>query len=112
MLRSVNLVYEESSEEAFDWKTVKNSVDLPDNARKVIVTLRACDYKNWSALLGPGIDNVSLKIYNKKSPVLGVSKVTTRGTGNGAVYDLEGRKVQKLQKGQIYIQNGKKFIAR
>lgn len=112
LLRSVNLVYEESSEEAFDWKTVKNSVDLPDNARKVIVTLRACDYKNWSALLGPGIDNVSLKIYNKKSPVLGVSKVTTRGTGNGAVYDLEGRKVQKLQKGQIYIQNGKKFIAR
>lgn len=31
---------------------------------------------------------------------------------NGAVYDLEGRKVKNLQKGQIYIKNGRKFIVK
>ncbi len=32
--------------------------------------------------------------------------------GNGAIYDLTGRRVQNIKKGGLYIQNGKTFIAR
>ena len=31
---------------------------------------------------------------------------------NGDIYDLMGRKVTTPQKGNIYIQNGKKFIVK
>lgn len=31
---------------------------------------------------------------------------------DGQIYDLQGRRVQSLQKGQIYIKNGQKFIIR
>ncbi|MBO5314780.1 MAG: hypothetical protein J6A70_05805, partial [Prevotella sp.] len=32
------------------------------------------------------------------------------GAFDNAVYDLMGRKVQTMQKGRIYIKNGKKFV--
>ena len=45
----------------------------------------------------------------KSSPA---SAELSTGSGKGVIYDLMGRKVTSIQKGQIYIVNGKKFIAR
>ena len=37
--------------------------------------------------------------------------VDTQSKDN-SIYDLMGRKVERPQKGNIYIQNGKKFVAK
>lgn len=43
--------------------------------------------------------------------IFGVKEVKTN-EGNSAIYTLQGVRVSQTQKGQIYIQNGKKFIAK
>lgn len=111
LLQTVDLYSENVSSEAFGWKTVKETMALPENARRVTVTLKGCDYKSWSALLGPGVDNVSLRLYDKNNPV-GVSKVTVRGTSDGRIFDTAGCEVKHTLPGRVYIQNGKKFIAK
>ena len=45
----------------------------------------------------------------KSSPA---SAELSTGSGKGVIYDLMGRKVTSIQKGQIYIKDGKKLIAR
>lgn len=42
----------------------------------------------------------------------GISNILEPLLQGGHVYDLEGRRVQSLQKNQIYIKNGRKFIVR
>lgn len=42
----------------------------------------------------------------------GIGRLTnTQGKSNGAMYDLQGRKVAVPVKGQLYIKNGQKYIA-
>ena len=42
----------------------------------------------------------------------GISEINTESSifNNGAIYNLRGQKVENLKAGEIYIQNGKKFI--
>ncbi len=43
----------------------------------------------------------------------GIESLTTAlSEGKGVIYDLMGRKVTSIQSGQVYIMNGKKYIAR
>lgn len=49
-------------------------------------------------------------IQNEKTKTA-INPITLEGT-KAAVYDLKGHKVTSLQKGQIYISNGKKFVAK
>ena len=43
--------------------------------------------------------------------ILGI-KDDTKTVENGAIYNLQGMRIAAPQKGQVYIQNGKKFIAK
>ena len=53
----------------------------------------------------------SLKVEPLFEVVTGIEEVnTTLSKGEGAVYDLQGRKVTTPQAGRIYIQNGKKQV--
>lgn len=42
----------------------------------------------------------------------GVSDIKSDFNTNGKIYNLKGQEVQATEKGQIYIQNGKKFVAK
>ena len=43
----------------------------------------------------------------------GIESLTpTLSEGNGVIYNLQGQKVTSIQKGQVYIMNGKKYLAR
>ena len=47
------------------------------------------------------------------SATTGIERAKTDSKQNAPIYDLSGRQVSgELQKGQVYIQNGKKFIAK
>jgi hypothetical protein len=85
--------------------------------------------KNWYvALLKHYIDDNETTYSSAKAPemseanivwldepgataIFGVKEVKTN-EGNNAIYTLQGVRVSQTQKGQIYIQNGKKFIAK
>jgi hypothetical protein len=43
-------------------------------------------------------------------PVSSISNPVSSISVSNAVYDLQGRRVQKPQRGGLYIQGGKKFI--
>ena len=51
-------------------------------------------------------DDQATGIFGVKSDVNNISTV------NNAVYTLQGIRVNQLKKGQLYIMNGKKFIAK
>ena len=43
----------------------------------------------------------------------GIERLTpTLSEGNGVIYNLQGQRVTNIQKGQVYIMNGKKFLAK
>ena len=46
------------------------------------------------------------------TPASPASTEFSTGSGKGVIYDLMGRKVTSIQKGQVYIMNGKKFFAK
>ena len=48
-------------------------------------------------------------------PATGISDINNRASSifdNGAIYNLRGQKVENLKAGEVYIQNGKKFMVR
>ena len=45
------------------------------------------------------------------SETTGIREVNTSDSSNTLIYDLTGRRINKPQRGQIYIQNGKKRVA-
>ena len=47
-----------------------------------------------------------------KAITTGITSVTSSSDKAQAIYSLNGQKVATTQTGQIYIQNGKKFIAK
>lgn len=51
--------------------------------------------------------------YDMTTGIFGITeKVDSNNTNNAAIYTLQGVRVSAPQKGKIYIQNGKKFIAK
>ncbi|MBR0036628.1 MAG: DUF4957 domain-containing protein [Bacteroidales bacterium] len=48
--------------------------------------------------------NITFDVYT------GISNLVAPAQNAAAIYDLQGRKVETLKKGQVYIQNGKKFV--
>lgn len=62
------------------------------------------------------LDGIGTAAYSKLrltfGDATGIEEALTPILSDGAIYDLEGRKVQTLQKGHIYIKNGKKIYVR
>ena len=46
------------------------------------------------------------------TPTSPTSTELSTGSGKGVIYNLQGQRVTSIQKGQVYIMNGKKYLAR
>lgn len=58
-----------------------------------------------------GIKGVSMRLEGEAT-ALGRIEANTNDKANDALYDLTGRRVSHVEKGGLYIQNGRKFIAK
>ena len=58
------------------------------------------------------LDNAVYLEADGETTSIGCITEVTEQNGNGAIYDLQGRKILQPQKGGIYIKNGKKFFVR
>lgn len=66
-------------------------------------------YLPWTDSLVKGI---SMRIEGEATSIGKIEGGQTNASGNGAIYDLMGRRVLRTEKGGLYIQNGRKFIAK
>ena len=85
------------------------SVNAIGNGFATILPEKPSETQVWdtSALLTTG------KIYVRNKSVTGINGVTTQpGADDGRKYDLNGRCIAQPQKGDVYIQNGRKIIKR
>lgn len=57
-------------------------------------------------------DTYTLRLVYDESCTAGISEIVTEDSSNKPVYDISGRRVNRLNPGQIYIRDGKKFISR
>lgn len=86
-------------------------------------TLQTCDSNGKYSF--PVVAGTSYKITKDKGDAInlflielpsgattGITDITVGKTADGVIYDLMGRRVTVLRPGQLYIQNGKKFIKR
>ena len=66
-------------------------------------------YLPWTDSLVKGI---SMRIEGEATSIGKIEGGQTNASGNGAIYDLMGRRVLRTEKGGFYIQNGRKFIVK
>ena len=56
---------------------------------------------------------IDMMVFGDEEDVTGIESLApTLSEGKGVIYDLMGRKVTSIQKGQIYIKDGKKYVAK
>ena len=58
------------------------------------------------------VKGISMRIEGEATSIGKIEGGQTSASGNGAIYDLMGRRVLRTEKGGLYIQNGRKFIAK
>ena len=58
------------------------------------------------------VKGISMRIEGEATGIGKIEGGQTNASGNGAIYDLMGRRVLRTEKGGLYIQNGRKFIAK
>jgi len=76
---------------------------------KLSETNRTMDcYKAYLKVTSTSAEAIKLEFPNST----GISTAATGNKADAPVYDLSGRKVTKTSKGNIYIQNGKKLLAK
>lgn len=58
------------------------------------------------------VKGISMRIEGEATSIGKIEGGQTNVSGNGAIYDLMGRRVLRAEKGGFYIQNGRKFIVK
>lgn len=58
------------------------------------------------------VKGISMRIEGEATSIGKIEGGQTNASGNGAIYDLMGRRVIRTEKGGFYIQNGRKFIVK
>ena len=58
------------------------------------------------------VKGISMRIEGEATSIGKIESGQTNASGNGAIYDLMGRRVLRAEKGGLYIQNGRKFIVK
>ena len=58
------------------------------------------------------VKGISMRIEGEATSIGKIEGGQTNASGNGAIYDLMGRRVLRTEKGGFYIQNGRKFIVK
>ena len=118
-----NVTGEGANEVVFKLKELKEALDAPgfykdEETGENVPTYSGLNWNCW------GFDDkcistrTSVTIYEVVGfsgegyvPVSGINAAQVEKAENGAIFNLAGQKVSKVQKG-IYIQNGKKFIVK
>lgn len=92
-------------EKLIDW-TAENRYSIAFKKGAYIMALAfICGDENAETL------SISLKDGENANWATGISSVASDNVaGNGAIYNLAGQRISAPVKGQLYIQNGKKFI--
>lgn len=58
------------------------------------------------------VKGISMRIEGEATSIGKIEGGQINASGNGAIYDLMGRRVLRTEKGGFYIQNGRKFIVK
>lgn len=58
------------------------------------------------------VKGISMRIEGEATSIGKIEGGQNNASGNGAIYDLMGRRVLRTEKGGFYIQNGRKFIVK
>ena len=74
-------------------------------------TLRVGAYRAYLDLSSLGSEAKTISMSFDDSETTGIREVNTADSSDTPIYDLTGRRINKPQRGQIYIQNGKKRVA-
>ena len=74
-------------------------------------TLRVGAYRAYLDLSSLGSEAKAISMSFDDFETTGIREVNTADSSDTPIYDLTGRRINKPQRGQIYIQNGKKRVA-
>ena len=74
-------------------------------------TLKVGAYRAYLDLSSLGSEARTISMSFDNSETTGIREVNTSDTVDTPIYDLTGRRINMPQRGQIYIQNGKKRVA-
>ena len=74
-------------------------------------TLKVGAYRAYLDLGSLGSEAKTVSMSFDDSETTGIREVNTADSSDTPIYDLTGRRINKPQRGQIYIQNGKKRVA-
>ena len=74
-------------------------------------TLKVGAYRAYLDLSSLGSEAKTISMSFDDSETTGIREVNTSDSSDTPIYDLTGRRINKPQRGQIYIQNGKKRVA-
>ncbi len=74
-------------------------------------TLKVGAYRAYLDLSSLGSEAKTISMSFDDSETTGIREVNTADSSDTPIYDLTGRRINKPQRGQIYIQNGKKRVA-
>lgn len=74
-------------------------------------TLKVGAYRAYLDLSSLGSEAKAISMSFDDSETTGIREVNTADSSDTPIYDLTGRRINKPQRGQIYIQNGKKRVA-
>ena len=74
-------------------------------------TLKVGAYRAYLDLGSLGSEAKTISMSFDDSETTGIREVNTADSSDTPIYDLTGRRINKPQRGQIYIQNGKKRVA-
>lgn len=86
------------------WMTIEARNDIPYEYGGIAGVKESIDFTVLGDDEPTGIESLT--------PTSPTSTEFSTGSGKGVIYDLMGRKVTSIQKGQVYIMNGKKFFAK
>lgn len=101
------------------WRTttVHISTTIPVSGSQCMISpvesgfIFGSSYRAYLDLSSLGSEAKAISMSFDDSETTGIREVNTADSSDTPIYDLTGRRINKPQRGQIYIQNGKKRVA-
>lgn len=101
-----NLTFIGTNEYVYDEKILGSKIFLGSNTHYKLL------YEVLRDTKGKEIGRTTYYYSPYKATTTGITSVAVSADNEQAIYNLSGQRVNATQKGQIYIQNGKKFMAK
>ena len=101
-----NLTFIGTNEYVYDEKVLGSSIFMGESTNKKLL------YEVLKDKNGKEVGRTTYYYSPYKATTTGITSVASPSDKAQAIYNLNGQKVTTTQAGQIYIQNGKKFIAK